>query len=128
MASIYIATAYFWKSRAQMLAVWLESKGHVVTSRWHRLGEEKKEAEQEYAKIDLEDINRADLLVLWTGYRGPNSHTGGKNVEFGYALASGHRIIILGPYENVFHHLVPRVDTREELHERIGEMYADTDR
>jgi nucleoside 2-deoxyribosyltransferase len=58
-----------------------------------------------YADHDLADIRAADWLVFFS--QDPNTATvrGGRHVEFGYALALGKHILIVGPRENLFHFL-----------------------
>jgi nucleoside 2-deoxyribosyltransferase len=58
--------------------------------------------------MDLDDIDRADALVLMTMPVGTMFSSGGRMVELGYAIGTGKRIFILGPRENIFCHL-PRV-------------------
>lgn len=83
----------------------LEAAGYVVTSRWLDVDETKTTPAAE-AAVDLEDIARADLLVVY------NSITSeGKAVEQGYALGLGIPIIVIGDREallNVFQHLQDR--------------------
>lgn len=52
-----------------------------------------------YAEADLLDILRADVIVSFTGLGG----RGGRHVEYGYAIAKGTRLVIVGPREHVFH-------------------------
>lgn len=60
-----------------------------------------------HARMDLADIDRSDVLVLFANaYLGKGSASGGKHVETGYALARGRRVIVVGEPENVFHRLV----------------------
>lgn len=56
------------------------------------------------AEIDLEDINSSDTFVFFSDDR-PITVRGGKHVEFGYALATGKRLVVIGPHENIFHYL-----------------------
>ena len=60
-----------------------------------------------HAATDLDDIDRCDVLVLFTsasvGF--PEAKSGGRHVEFGYALAKGKPVIVVGEPENVFHRL-----------------------
>lgn len=54
---------------------------------------------------DLVDIRKSDVLVAFT--EGPEvGHTsGGRHVETGFAMALGIPVVVVGPVENVFHHL-----------------------
>lgn len=68
-----------------------------------------------WAAQDLNDIDRADCLILFTDQVGaPGSGRGGRFVEFGYAIAQtmsrGLICGVVGPPENIFTHLVLRFD------------------
>src|SRR5262249_40345922 len=84
--------------------------GHVVTSRWHRRGATEPQGAGRGALLaqsaaeDLEDIDSADALVLFT--QAGKHFAGGRHVEAGDALGRGKRVIIFGPRENVFYHLL----------------------
>ena len=57
---------------------------------------------------DVGDLAHADCLVTFTEQpeRGVAwAARGGRHVEFGIALACGKRLCVVGPRENVFHHL-----------------------
>jgi hypothetical protein len=113
---IYLAARYSRNAEMRDCARQLEELGYVVTSRWiHKHGgspEESLGAEElthspeeglPFALADLEDIEYADILILFTEENGGGK--GGRHTEFGYALARRKRIIIVGPRENVFHTL-----------------------
>lgn len=114
---IYIAAPYPWRERALAVAEVLESKGHEVTARWIREEEDDVSKFGSYADKDITDIESAQDVVVMTGYSGFRSHTGGRHWETGYAWAKGKGIWVLGPRENVFHHLegVTQIDTAEEF-------------
>lgn len=114
--SIYIATLYSRRFEAQGLAATLEGDGHHVTSNWVYGGEVGLSREQ-IAEKDLLDLAAADTCVSLTSPLGSATVGGGRHVEFGYALASDKRCIVLGERENVFHHYpgVEQYDTEEEL-------------
>jgi hypothetical protein len=96
----------------------LASWGHAVTSRWIDPAEsasdectpEQMNADPEscapHASVDLADVSQSDALICFTEW--PSS-TGGRHVEFGYALALGIRIVMIGPREHIFHTL-PQVE------------------
>lgn len=48
---------------------------------------------------DLDDIDRSDCVISFTG----NGGKGGRHVEFGYALARGKKLFVVGPREHIFH-------------------------
>lgn len=90
----------------------LRNAGHEPTSRWvDGNGEGMPDAEA--AAMDLIDVERADVLILFTNQKGTSFISGGRFVELGYAIAIDKRIVVVGDYENVFIHLpeIERVDT-----------------
>lgn len=111
---IYLAARYSRRQELQGYAATLREMGHVVTSRWLLPGEHEGEADPDtelgvdrmarYAFEDLLDVDDSDTVVVFTEQRGIYS-SGGRHVEFGYAIARNKSIIIVGPIENVFHAL-----------------------
>jgi hypothetical protein len=108
---IYIASRYDRRFEMLGVAATLMRAGHDVTSRWieGRGGDPELVAALE----DLADVARADCLVSFT--EEPNrgvawAARGGRHVEFGVAVALQKRLCVVGPRENIFHHL-PRVET-----------------
>lgn len=100
----YIAAMY--SRRVEMLdyAGQLTRAGHTVTSRWlngtHEAADGDKSQWGDFASDDLEDISKAECLILFT-----ETHTPPRNsrmVEMGYALGIGVRVVVVGPIENVF--------------------------
>ena len=118
---IYIAARY--DRRFEMLGVAsdLTRAGHAVTSRWIE-GGRGTGSELAAALEDIGDLGRANCLVTFTERpeRGVAwAARGGRHVEFGIALAMGKRLCIVGPRENVFHHL-PSV----EVYSTLGDLVA----
>lgn len=116
---IYLAARF---SKRHILQAWqieLEKLGHEIVSRWSMRGsdhmkspglsERASESERaRFAKEDIEDINNCDCVIsLMEEPR--NDGRGGRHVEFGYALAKGKRLMIVGDKETVFHDL-PEVE------------------
>lgn len=111
---IYLASRYSRYQEMQEIRDILIAAGHAVTSRWidgaHQINDdgwsdEKKLKEyRRFAAEDLEDLQKADLLLSFTEQPGPSSSLGGRHVEFGLSLGSK-KSIIIGPRENVFHYL-----------------------
>lgn len=101
---VYVAGRYAERALLRELAQALGRRGHEVVSRWlteHtavRMGDIGQA--RDYALEDLLDIQRADLFVL-VGSR--PSQSGGRHVEFGYALALGKRMCVIGKRHNIFH-------------------------
>jgi nucleoside 2-deoxyribosyltransferase len=56
------------------------------------------------AATDLQELSAADAFVAITeGADAPKFGRGGRQVEFGAALALGKRMLVIGPVEHVFH-------------------------
>jgi hypothetical protein len=102
---IYLAANYSAHPLMQAYCAILEDLGHEVTSRWIQGTHSESNKESEYAKIDLYDLDNAEMIVFFSE-QFPNSRIrGGKHVEFGYALAKEKQIVIIGDRKNVFHYL-----------------------
>lgn len=108
---VYLAARYSRREQLKELAAELERMGHTVTSRWletewvnrpDQSSAAPPEYRQKYAAIDLEDVRAADVVISFTESPGDGSR-GGRHVEFGYALALGKRMIVVGHRENLFH-------------------------
>lgn len=124
---IYIAARFSRRHECHALAKSLMELGHEITSRWVKpdadhvipAGLSAQAADNErrrFALEDLEDVHAAEWTISLMEEPRNNSR-GGRHVEFGIAIALGHRLSIVGPRETVFHHL-PRVEafsTVEEL-------------
>lgn len=87
----------------EQIAKELEAKGFDIVARWV-YGGENGLTREEISLLDLEDVDRCDAIVSFTHSRETLTHGGGRHVEFGYALAKGKRLIVIGERENVFHH------------------------
>lgn len=99
--SVYIAAPYVQRAEAQAVMVALEQRGIEITSSWLR---EHDELSDTYAQKDLSDIDRADILLALTPKEWV-SQTGGCHVEYGYAIAKGKHLVVLGERKNIFHYL-----------------------
>ena len=109
---LYFAGRYGRRGELRRYARELRSMGITVTSRWLDGAQESDsngspEQAMRHAMDDLEDLNLADVLVAFTEGPdpAPNRARGGRHVEFGYALAKGMRICVVGHRENVFCYL-----------------------
>lgn len=98
---IYIAAPYPYLEEADAVAQHLRSKGHIITSRWLKTVSDLDNAG---ARMDLEDIDAADVFLALNPPGWANIGTGGRHVELGYALAKGKKIILAGERTNVFHY------------------------
>jgi nucleoside 2-deoxyribosyltransferase len=115
---VYLAARFSRLPEVVAYAAELEAEGIEVTSRWLRGGHEwVGTADEEipvernalFAKEDLDDIEAADMVVCFTESPRSGPARGGRHVEFGYALARGMNILVVGYRENVFYCL-PDVD------------------
>ena len=57
------------------------------------------------ATDDIEDIDASDTIIFFSEDPLVGTPRGGRHVEFGYALAKGKRVVVIGPPENTFHYL-----------------------
>ena len=125
---IYVAGPYQHKIYISSCAEDLRKIGIEVTSSWleenhapnTQLSELSDAVNTRYALADLRDIDRADAFVLFTVAANlPPIPRAGRHVEFGYALAHGLPIYVVGKErENIFHYLPGKVrhfDTWNEL-------------
>lgn len=137
--NIYLAARYGRREELCGYREQLVAAGHVVTSRWlqgsHQIGPAGQpltddgeaaiewgtsalaaELRQAFAWEDLLDVASADLLLAFTQEPYATPTRGGRWVEFGYALARGISLTIVGPRENLFCWLpvVRQYDTWEE--------------
>ena len=118
--NIYIAASFRRVEEANHVAARLRALGMVVTSRWlngsHQVhGSKAAEAVEGempeiplaegrlFANDDVEDISKADVLVVLTDRPYSTQSRGGHHVETGLALGMGKLVIIFGPRENAFH-------------------------
>jgi len=100
MTRVYIAAPYPLKAHANTVADTLRSRGFEITSSW--LGDSQEDS-HDAASLDLADVDRADVLLLVNEQAWAQGGTGGRHVEFGYALKGGKRVVVLGSASNVFH-------------------------
>lgn len=113
-AKVYIAGRYknlsvlaeerkkYWAAGIEVTSSWLDNKEDGLTF-------------TDVATLDIEDVDRASALVLYTEPYGTSVPGGGRHVEFGYALGKGKRVCVVGPLENIFHwhpsvHVFPRTE------------------
>ena len=99
--------------------IYVEEDGYEETKA-EPAGSEKLAA---YALRDIEDVARADILVLFSEKAGSGSR-GGKDVEFGVALALGKPLIVLGGPQQIFHHLpqVYHISDTKQLQTVLDEL------
>lgn len=96
----------------------VEQLGHVVTSRWIRDDSHNFDENNTFsAKADIEDIDRADAILLFVDQFAERPGRG-KYVELGYALGTKKKCFLYGDSQDcVFYHLPEciRIETLEEL-------------
>jgi hypothetical protein len=113
MGNIYVAARYSRRNEMRSVASHLRACGHHVTSRWltedkpldTKLGDDSPLFYATTARIDLDDIDKADTLMFFSEDPLVGTPRGGRHVEFGYALGKGKRVIVIGGPENIFHYL-----------------------
>jgi hypothetical protein len=99
MTLFYLASRFSRRHELQGYRADLARIGHTVTSRW--IDQEQDEVGEAAAKRDIDDIDIADELILFSEQ--PRCPTrGGRWFEAGYAVAQGKPVIIVGPLENIF--------------------------
>lgn len=113
MSSIKIYLASRHEDRPDIVAVRsrLQEQGFIITSRWltdqqpqiNGLIEDNETDSLTVQTNDLEDIDAADVLVVFSPKKAFGNSTGGRHVELGYALAKKKKIVLVGYRENVFH-------------------------
>lgn len=120
--AVYIAAPFPEKAWALRVANGLEAQGIRNTSRW--LHQVDPPDTDEFARQDLADILRCDVLVALNPDGWAETGTGGRHVELGYALACGIPALLVGERTNVFHHLthVKVVDDTEDLAKHIARL------
>lgn len=113
---VYLAGRFSRQAEFRTYRDELQRIGITVTSRWidgHgdaakiAAGDEHFTDEElaGFAAEDLADIERSDLMVAFTETPDAGYMSGGRHVEYGYALALGKSLVIVGPMENVFHRI-----------------------
>lgn len=113
MDSVYLAARYGRRDELWKYAALLLVAGIRCTSSWLnetspltvRMRDVKENELREIALTDIRDIGEADALVFFAEDQEKQPPRGGRHVEFGYALALGKEIHVIGERENVFHHL-----------------------
>ena len=98
---VYIAARGEDQALAALCRDLLSHFGIECTSRW--IGQSLVNETHDEAQMDLDDVRRADALVVIKPMTSHRQTTGGHHVETGIALERGMPIILLGQPENVFH-------------------------
>jgi nucleoside 2-deoxyribosyltransferase len=120
---IYLAAAYGRRAELEEYAKLIQSYGHEITSSWVSGAEENLgRTREQSALMDIEDVDRCDMVLSFTHPRGTKTSGGGRHVEFGYGYAKNKILVLIGEQENVFHHL-PGVQVLPDLDTWIA-LYA----
>jgi len=117
---IYLCARYARHEEMNSYASQLRELGYNVRAEWIT-GAHHDTNSAMCALIDLREVSEADIVISFTEGTGPvvGRGRGGRHVEFGAAVATGKRCIVVGFQENVFHYL-PQV----EFFETWGECLA----
>lgn len=99
---IYIAGRYSLLNELAKEGKKFSDAGFTLTSSWLNNAEDGMSF-KDIAVVDLQDVDDADTLVVYTENYGTLVSGGGRHVETGYALGKGKKVIVVGPLENVFH-------------------------
>ena len=133
---IFLSAPYAEWPTMQEYAHELRGHGHTISSTWHIGNDAGKDdgttitaspAEQAVIAFgDLADLAQAQVYVGFPRSRG----RGGTNVEYGYALALGKLLVVVGQQPTVFHHL-PQVrfcETWEDAKATLNRLRGDAKR
>ena len=124
---IYLASSFELMTRVRVLAHVLEESGHEITRKWWErdykttlgeMGDEEWYSREEVrgvCKANFDAIDHADAVILVCPVGEPRKFNGA-NVEVGYAIAKGKRVLSFGALERSgMYSPVKRCTTREEL-------------
>jgi nucleoside 2-deoxyribosyltransferase len=129
---VYLAAKYPRRDELRGYRKVLDTNGIGVTSRWldeqepldGNMGKREDSWYEETAAVDIEDVGRADAVVFFAEDPTIGIPRGGRHFEMGYGWALGKEIFVVGPKENVFHHLphVYHFSSFEELVKSLTEI------
>lgn len=122
MKKVYLAARFPQRGEMESYVPLFTQNKYNVIARWVFGGEEGLTRE-DIAVLDLEDVDKCDVFVLFTQPYGTLVPGGGRFVEFGYAIAKGKEIHVIGDRENVFMH-TPGVS----VHNSLTEFFRATER
>lgn len=124
MTTVYLAGRYARRDELRGYALDLRSLGIDCDPAWLREPHDWDGVDPDQARRlaldDWRDIHAADMVIAFTD--GPNTtRRGGRHVEVGIALGLGLPVTLVGPAENVFHHL-PEVGLASTWDEALGAL------
>lgn len=105
----------------------LEQKGATIVSTWIDLENLNSEDPIELAGNalnDLLEIRACDIFILFNPAEWANRGTGGRHVEFGFAMLLMKKLIIVGDKSNVYHHF-DRISVEHTIDDVIAKLEAD---
>jgi hypothetical protein len=125
---VYISARYSRKHEVADMARMLEQRGFEITSTWHKedhapdvqLVDVNPGRLKAYARRDLVEVRLCEVFLFLSESDQAYNRRGGRHVEFGYALGYRKGIAVIGPRENIFHH-IPGVYHHKDLDEFIEE-------
>lgn len=100
---VYIAAPFPMRHVAELARSGILSMGLMSTAHW--IDQDEEDWNDDWARIDLADIDRATCFLLINPLEWKHKGTGGRHVELGYAVARHKDIVIWGAPTNVFHSL-----------------------
>lgn len=109
MVTAYIAGRYGRRKEFKEYAEILKNYDIDVLSTWLEGKHENKEGHgtrdemEQWSNDDITDIIRSKLFICFTEDREAGYTSGGRHVEFGYALCLEKKIILIGQRENIFY-------------------------
>lgn len=102
---VYISSSYQMKEQAVICRDVLTTHDIEVVSTWHDgIEADDPSGWASGADIDLKELKTAHILLALNPITWANKGTGGRHVEFGYALGKAIPILIVGERTNAFHH------------------------
>lgn len=119
---VYLASNFEERFRLRLIRARLAGIGTETTSRWLDIAKCYPTDAQyriDSARMDVEDINRCDLLIAEMFSINRPQH--GKHFELGYALAAGKQCWVVGDDFHIFHDLVhKKLDSIESAVGALG--------
>lgn len=114
----YLAAMYAYRVDVLPIAALLMMNGHTVQAAWLNgthdddgIGSPK-----DWALQDLQDIESATHVVLFNLPTGEPEPSAGRHIEYGYALAKGKTVIVVGGGDSVYFELADqRFDTMDDF-------------
>ena len=140
MKSVYLAAQFARRDELANYIPAFDAAGISVTSRWLKqmtpldglAARHTADENRHFADVDIADVDIADGFVFFAEDPLVGIPRGGRHVEFGWALARGKEVAVIGPRENVFHWLLPSSAIYTSVDEfllpwnRAGHIYGPT--